>query len=327
MRATLCGWLMMWVFTVAPAMAQSQWSEGVARAGDIEISYATAGPATGEAVLLLMGTGGQLVDWPPPLLDGLVEKGYRVVIYDHRDAGLSTHLDGAGRPDWVAVFGALAAGERPRVPYTLEDLTADALALLDGLSIPEAHLLGMSMGAAVAMELAASHPDRVRSITTIGGSTGNPAIPIPADPARLGRVPALPGASDTVGAVQRQLALWKALSGSAWAMDPDVMRQRVVASVRRSWNPAGVERQGAAMLAAGDRRARVRTIRAPTTVVHGAEDPLVSVAAAHELASLLVDAELEVIDGLGHDLPDPVVPALLRAFTTAAEAAIPSDAR
>lgn len=327
MRATLCSWLMMWVFTVAPAMAQSEWSEGIARAGDVEITYATAGPTTGEAVLLLMGTGGQLVDWPPPLLEGLVAKGYRVVIYDHRDAGLSTHLDGAGRPDWVAVFGALAAGEHPPVAYTLEDLTADALALLDGLSIPDAHLLGVSMGAVVAMELAASHPDRVRSVTTVGGSTGNPALPIPADPARLGRVPALPGPSDTVRAVERQVALWKTLSGSAWTMDTDVIRQRVVASVRRSWNPHGIERQGAAILAAGDRRARIQTIRAPVAVVHGAEDPLVSVDAAHELASLLVNAELDVIDGLGHDLPDPVVPALLRAFTTAAEAATPSDAR
>lgn len=327
MRATLCGWLMMSVLTAAPAMAQSQWSEGFARAGEVQIRYATAGPTDGEAVLLLQGTGGQLVDWPPPLLEGLVAKGYRVVIYDHRDAGLSTHLIGAGLPDWAAIFGALAAGERPPVAYTLEDLTADALALLDAVSIPAAHLLGVSMGAAVAMELAASHPERVQSLTTVGGSAGNPAIPIPADPARLSRVPALPGPSDTVGAVQRQVALWKALSGSAWTMDPDVIRERVVASVRRSWNPDGIERQGAAMLAAGDRRARIQTIRAPVRVVHGAEDPLVSVDAAHELASLLVNAELEVIDGLGHDLPDPVVPDLLRAFTAAAEAATPSSAR
>lgn len=307
---------------VLPALpAHAQWSEGIesdAMVGGITIRYAVAGPSDGEAVVLIGGTATQLTDWPAALIDGLVGRGYRVIAFDHRDAGLSTHFDKAGVPDLPALFAELMAGRVPSIPYTLRDMADDVVGLLDALSVRHAHLFGASMGGMIAQIIAAENADRARSLVSVMAGSGNPAIRIPADPQRLARVPPPPPADDTAAAIARQLALWKALGSPGYPMDEATLRVRIAASVARSYDPAADARQGAAVLTAGDRREQLRTIRVPAIVIHGAEDPLVPIEAGREVAELIPAAELRVIPGLGHDMPNALVPMFIDAIDAAA---------
>lgn len=306
---------------LAAPPAQAQWSEGIesdAIVGGITIRYAIAGPQDGEAVVLIGGTATQLTDWPASLIDGLVGRGFRVIAFDHRDSGLSTHFDKAGVPDLAALFADLTAGRTPSIPYTLRDMSNDVLGLLDALSVPRAHLFGASMGGMIAQIIAAENADRALSLVSVMAGSGNPAIRIPADPLRLARVPPPPPAGDTAAAIERQLALWKALGSPDYPIDEATLRTRVVAAVARSYDPAANARQGAAVLAAGDRREQLRTIRVPAIVIHGAEDPLVPVEAGREVANLVPDAELRIVPGLGHDMPDTLVPLFIDAIGDAA---------
>ncbi|HEX7119481.1 MAG TPA: alpha/beta hydrolase [Longimicrobiales bacterium] len=301
--------------TAAPPTAAT---EAAVVVGHVVLRYAVAGPADGEPVLLIGGTATQLTDWPAALVDGLAARGFRVITFDHRDSGRSTHLDDAGAPDWPAIFGALAAGAEPPLAYTLDDMADDAVGLLDALSIDRAHLFGTSMGGMIAQIIAAKHPERTRSLTSAMAGSGNPAIRIPADPARLAAVPPPPPAADTAAAIERQVAMWRALASPENPVDEATLRARIAAAVARAYDPVGAERQGAAAAAAGDRRAQLRTIRAPTVVVHGADDPLVPVEAGREVASLIPGAELRVVPGMGHDLPDAAVPSIVDAIASAA---------
>lgn len=290
-------------------------AESEVDANGIALRYAVHGPTHGEAVLLIGGTGMQLSDWPAPLIHGLAGGGHRVVVFDNRDAGLSTHLAHAGRPDWPAVFAALAAGDPPPIAYTLDDMAADAMALLDALSIGRAHLVGVSMGGNIAQLVAAEHPDRVRSLTSIMAGSGNPAIRIPAHPARLAAIPPPPPPADTTAAIERELALRRALAGRDVPVDEMRLREGVEASLARNYDPEGAERQGAAVVAAGDLRSRLRAIRAPTVVILGADDPVVSVEAGEDVARHIRGAELRVLPGIGHELPESSVPVVIELIT------------
>lgn len=324
-------WSIITIITLmAASVAEAQAPDhGVGEAqvevGGITIRYAISGPAAGESVLLVGGTGAQLIDWPPRLIEELAGRGYRVIMFDHRDSGLSTHANAAGRPDWAAVFAALAAGTPAPIPYTLQDMAADATALLDALSVERVHLVGVSMGAMIAQEIAASAPRRVLSLTTVGAGSGNPAIPLPADPARMAVVPPMPDADDLEGAIERQLSLWRALAGPGFGLDEATRRIRVRDSIARSWDPAAIERQGAAALAAGDRRETLARVQACTVVVHGADDPLVPVAAARDVAGTIPGAVLRIVPGLGHDVPDDAVPIVLDALAVCADAPAGED--
>ncbi|MGR4863672.1 alpha/beta fold hydrolase [Caulobacter sp. LARHSG274] len=288
-----------------------------AAANGIEIAYETSGPETGEVVLLIMGLAQQLTRWPPSLIDRLVEEGFRVVRFDNRDIGLSTRFDAAGTPDLPAVFGALARGDEPDLPYRLDDMADDAVGLLDALGIARAHLVGVSMGGMIAQTVAVRHPARALSLVSVMSTTGNPAVP-PARPEVQAVLFARPAAADLDSLTDHALRAQIAVQSPAWPVDPAIERPRLRSDIERAYHPAGIARQMAAAIASGDRRRALSAIAVPTVVLHGADDPLVSVEGGRDTAASIPGAELRIIAGLGHDLPDAVHEAFVDAVRTAA---------
>jgi pimeloyl-ACP methyl ester carboxylesterase len=252
------------------------------------------------------------------LVQALQQRGYRVVRFDNRDVGLSTHLTAAGYPDLGAVGAALEHGTPPPIPYTLRDMANDAVGLLDALGIEQAHLVGASMGGNIAQLVAIDHPDRVLSLTSIGADSANPALPVIADPEAFAAVPAPPAEGDKAAFVEYQLATYRVLTSPAYPMPEQTLRQQVVRTVERAYDPAGLVRQQVVTLVGhlerdSYRRAHLPQITAPTAIVQGADDPLQPLASAQDLAAAIPGAELFVIPGLGHDLPPQLAPLFAAA--------------
>lgn len=281
----------------------------------------------GEPVLLIGGTDQQLTDWPPVLLSALVARGFRPIAYDARDVGCSSSMDEAGVPDWPAIFTALASGEAPSVPYHLTDLAEDAAAVADAAGLQRFHVLAASGGAATAALLANRYPDRIVSMVLLMPGSGNPAIPVPADPARLAGLPAPPAADAPPEAViAYRTALGEALEGPGPRRSQEEIALRARVATERAWNPDGIARSGAAIVAAGDLRATFARIRAPTAVIHGLDDPLIASAHGRAVAGAIPGARFEGIAGLGHSLPDAVVGTVVDAVVDVANAARGRDA-
>lgn len=277
-----------------------------ATANGIEIEYERFGPADAEPLLLIMGLGAQLTLWPVELCEALVARGFHVIRYDNRDVGLSTKLDDAGVPDLPAVLGAVMTGQDPKLPYRLDDLAADAVGLLDALGIDAAHIVGASMGGMIAQLVAATYPERTRALTSIMSTTGNPLLP-PATPAAIGALMSRPQGGDVDSLVEFGVQTARVIGSPAYPADEAALRARVRRDVERSFYPAGFARQMAAIYADGDRRSRLAKVSAPTLVIHGTADPLVPVEGGRDTAASIAGAELIEIDGMGHDLPLPLV--------------------
>ena len=271
-------------------------------ANGITLEYEDAGDAQAPVILLVMGLGGQLTLWPVELVEALVARGYRVIRYDNRDIGLSTKFDAAGTPNLAAMIMAGMMGQAVTPPYTLDDMAADGVALLDALGIDRAHIVGASMGGMIAQLIAADYPARARSLVSIMSTTGNRAVP-PARPEAMAVLMNRPtsGERDAIIAYAMQSA--RVIGSPGYPPDPDRLRTRVTADYDRSFAPAGAMRQMAAIIAAGDRREKLAGITVPTSVIHGADDPLVPVEGGRDTAASIPGAELHVIEGMGHDLP------------------------
>jgi pimeloyl-ACP methyl ester carboxylesterase len=296
---------------------------GQVRANGITIAYESFGPTDRETVLLIMGNGTQLTAWPVELCEELVERGYRVVIYDNRDVGLSTKFDEAGVPDAEAVIEARLAGKPSPLPYTLDDMAKDAVGLLDALGVQKAHVVGVSMGGMIAQLVAADHPEHTLSLTSIMSTSGKPGIPFPAKPEAVAKMPPRAPEGDEEATIANAVKTVQILAGPAYPPDEKWVRDVVVRSMKRSADRAGMARHNA-LSALGlfeDRRAKLQTIKAPTVVVHGTEDPLMSVEGGKDTAANIPGAELRVIPGMGHDLPIPLVKTIADAITAAASRA------
>ncbi|MGY1726781.1 alpha/beta fold hydrolase [Geodermatophilus sp. SYSU D01062] len=279
------------------------------RAGDVDLAYETFGSAGDPPLLLVMGLATQMIGWPDEFCRMLAERGLYVVRFDNRDIGLSTHLDDAGAPDVLAVMG----GDHSQVPYRLADMADDTAALLDALDIDSAHVVGASMGGMIAQSLAVRHPDRVRSLTSIMSTTGDPAVGAPAE-AAIGVLLA-PPATDRESALQRAVDTYRVIGSPGFEFDEAGVRERAGLSFDRAYNPAGVARQLAAILASPDRTADLARVAVPTLVVHGEHDALVDVSGGRATAAAIPGAELLVVDGMGHDLPREVWPQLVDRIT------------
>jgi pimeloyl-ACP methyl ester carboxylesterase len=292
------------------------------QANGLTIEYDVTGPETGEPVLLIMGLGGQMTRWPQPFVDKLAARGLRAIRFDNRDVGLTSKLDAAGLPDFPAILKALGEGRPPPVAYTLSDMASDAVGLLDGLGIDRAHIVGASLGGMVAQLVAAEHPDRTLSLTSIMSSTGNRALP-PASPEAMAvlndRGP--DPLQDFEGYVAHAVKGAQVVGSPGFPADPQALRERIVGDFERSYCPAGFQRQYAAAFASPDRRPKLATIKAPTVVIHGAQDPLVPLAGGQDTAENIPGAELIVIEGMGHDLPvqlyDRLADGIMRAVERA----------
>lgn len=278
------------------------------QANHVQLEYQCFGQRSDPAVLLVMGLGSQMVLWPESLCRSLAAAGYYVIRFDNRDVGLSSKLDHLGVPPlaWTALRGRLRLASR--VPYRLEDMAADALGLLNALDIERAHIVGCSMGGMIAQLVAAHWPHRCLSLTALMTSSGNPELPGPSLALRLRMLRWRP--ADREAAIRHGMAFWRSVGGRDHRPSDAELRQRVLLQLDRGCHPPGVARQLAAILAAPNRVPLLRGIRLPSLVVHGSDDPLIPVAAAIDLARHLPQCRLEIIPGLGHELPENLVPEM-----------------
>ena len=268
-------------------------------ANKIELEYESFGRDADPAILLIMGLGGHLTRWNLELCELLVARGYRVIRFDNRDCGLSTHFSDAPVPD----LRALQNGQPVSLPYTLDDLVADSVGLLDALGIKQANVAGASMGGAIAQLAAANYPERVISLTSIMSSSGNPALPAPTPAAATALFAPLPRQRDRESIVADSITRYETLESPAYPTDRGRLRQLFADEYERNFDPRGVARQLAALIANGDRRSLLRSITAPSVVLHGAADQLIPVACGEDVARNIPNAELRIIDGMGHDFP------------------------
>ena len=287
-------------------------------ANGIQLEIEDNGSPQGEPLLLIMGLGMQLVAWHEDFIESLVQRGFRVIRFDNRDIGLSENFDRFGAPKLGLDMLRFAIGMRVSSPYTLADMAADSVGILDALGIPKAHICGASMGGMIAQQIAVRHPDRVKSLTLMMTSTGARKLPGPSMKVRgamLGR-PKDPTNVESV--IAHYVELYRLIGSPGYPPADGYVRSRLQLSVRRSYRPAGTARQMVAIAADGDRSPLVAQIRVPTQIIHGAADPLVPLAAGRDLAAKIPDAELDVIEGMGHDLPVALWPRFVAGIATAA---------
>ncbi|MDO8902432.1 MAG: alpha/beta hydrolase [Phenylobacterium sp.] len=269
----------------------------------IEIEYETFGPDDAPAVLLINGLGSQMTRWPVPFCEKLVARGYRAIRFDNRDVGRST---------WFQ------SGDR----YTLSDMAADATGLLDHLKIDRAHVAGVSMGGMIAQTVAIEHPDRVRSLTSIMSATGAPGTmdATPEAAAVLTQVAPDPTV-DEEAFVAHGMKNARIIGSPGYPWSDEALRERVLSEMRRAFNPKGVQRQRGAIGASGDRTEKLAKLTVPTVVLHGEVDPLIPKAGGEATARAIPGAELRIIPGMGHDLPEALYDTIIDAIVAAAERA------
>ena len=287
-------------------------------ANGLQIEVDLQGPADGEPLLLIMGLGMPLVGWPDELVAELTGRGFRVIRFDNRDIGLSQGFEHKGVPSLARASLRYTLRLRVHSPYSLADMAADALGVLDALGLASAHVCGASMGGMIAQHIAAHHPDRVRSLSLIMTTSGARHLPQP----RLGVRQALlkrPRSAAPADVVAHLMALLDVIGSPMYRPDPARLRLRLEALVRRAWRPDGTARQLLAVAADGDRSALLGRIRARTRVLHGQADVLIPVAAAADLQRKIPGAVLETIPGMGHDLPLPLLPRLASAIADNAD--------
>jgi pimeloyl-ACP methyl ester carboxylesterase len=278
-------------------------------ANGLAIEVDVQGPPNGEPLVLIMGLGMQLVAWPDELVQTLVRRGFCVLRLDNRDAGLSSGFDHLGVPSlpWAAMKHWLHLPLK--APYGIADMAADTLGVLDAMGWASAHVCGASMGGMIAQHLAARHPQRLRSLTLLMTSSG--ARQLPQASVRVQRaLMSRPDGRSADAVVAHLQNVMRIIGSPAFPQEPERMQSRLRASVERAWRPAGTARQLVAVAADGDRSPLLGRITAPTRVMHGEADPLVPVAAAHDLAAKVRGAELDLIAGMGHDLPLALLPRL-----------------
>jgi pimeloyl-ACP methyl ester carboxylesterase len=292
-------------------MTVTSTGEQFASAGEVDLAYEVFGDEGDPAVLLIMGLGSQMIFWAEELCEALAAAGYRVIRFDNRDAGRSTVLD-ERPPDLRAV----AAGEQ-EAPYLLQDMAGDAVALLDVLGVDRAHIVGASLGGMIAQRVAIDHPERVLSLASIMSTTGASGV---GDPTPEGMSVLMTRAPDDREGYVRATVEARAVIGSQ-PVDRERTRRLAERAFERGYHPAGTARQLAAVAASPDRTPELASIAAPTVVIHGADDPLISVSGGEATAAAIPGAELVVIDGMGHDMPpahwDRIAAALTANFERA----------
>jgi pimeloyl-ACP methyl ester carboxylesterase len=291
-----------------------------ASANGLALAYELQGDPAASPLVLVMGLGMPLVLWPDAFVDGLVAAGFRVVRFDNRDCGHSEKLPRGTRANLPLAIGRALLRMKVRAPYTLDDMAKDVTGLLDALGIVRAHVVGVSMGGMIGQVMAAHSPDRVTSLTSIMASSGNPRVSR-GKPAALRALLRRPDPRDLEAVTAHLMELFGVIGSPGFATDPTLLRGMCERVVRRGYCPAGTARQLLAILAAGDRRPELARIRAPTLVIHGAQDPLLPIAAGRDTARSIPGARLLEIEGMGHDLPPSLTPRIVDAIAQHCRAA------
>jgi pimeloyl-ACP methyl ester carboxylesterase len=290
-------------------------SEQLADVGDIRLSYETFGAAADPPLLLVMGLATQMIAWPDEFCEALAARGFYVIRFDNRDIGRSTHLQGV-RPPRVR---ELLTRRVKNPAYTLETMADDAAGLLEVLGLADAHVVGVSMGGMIGQTLAAHHPDRVRSLVSIMSTTGNRWKGTPA--ARVYPVLLAKPARTKDEYVAALLKVGRVIGSTGFVRDEDALRALAERMWERGHSPAGPGRQLAAIIASGDRTVALGRITAPTLVIHGTKDRLVRPSGGRATAAAIPGARLQMVEGMGHDLPRGAWPQIIDAVALHAAAA------
>jgi pimeloyl-ACP methyl ester carboxylesterase len=272
------------------------------RANGVDLRYETVGNPDDPALLLIMGLGAQLIDWPAAFCEELAGRGYFLVLFDNRDSGLSTAFDELGVPDGPG-----------RAPYLLSDLAADAAGLLKALGVERAHVVGASMGGMIAQQLTIDHPELVASLCSIMSTTGDRAVGRATKEAIAALTRPRLGSREEI--IAGGIAMSRVIGSPGYPAAEEELHRRAAAKFDRSFRPAGTQRQYAAILASPDRTAALASVTVPTLVIHGEDDPLVGVSGGRATAAAVPGATLLVIPGMGHDLPQAVWPTVIDAIT------------
>jgi pimeloyl-ACP methyl ester carboxylesterase len=291
---------------------------GTAHNGEVALAYQADGPADGHPLLLIAGTGMPLVYWPADFCAALIARGFTIARLDNRDTGASTHLSAASVPTLTTMLLRPAAA----APYRLDDMADDAAAVLDTLGWPTTHLAGHSLGAMIAQTMAIRHPTRIRTLTSIS-ATPSPRIgrASPRTTLRLIRARRSAPRTDTVQALAtRLLAAARIYASPGYPLDTTWYDELAhLIHQRGGLDPDGARRHNAAILASGDRRPALAHVAAPTLVLHGQADPLVTIDGARATATAIPHATLTIFPGMGHDLPRPLWPAITTAIRALAD--------
>jgi pimeloyl-ACP methyl ester carboxylesterase len=268
------------------------------------VAYESFGEDDAPPVLLIMGLGSQLLGWHEGFCNELVSRGLRPIRFDNRDVGLSSHFPDAPVPD----FNAALSGDTSSASYNLSDMAADTVGLLDALGLDSTHLVGASMGGFIAQTVAIEYPDRVRSLTSMMSTTGNSSVgqPAPEAMALFGG----PSATTREEVMEQAVTAVRIIGSPSFPVDEDEVRERAGLAYDRSYDPPGLVRQAIAVLASGDRTARLRTLKVPTLVIHGAAERMIDVSGGLATADAIRGADLVVIEGMGHNLPRSLWPKI-----------------
>lgn len=284
------------------------------QADRVSLEYESFGNPADPVILLVMGLGMQMVLWPDALCEMLAAKGFRVVRFDNRDVGLSTQFDHLGTPRIGLETIKYLLRLPVKAPYLIDDMARDTAGLLDALGIARAHVVGASMGGMIAQNLAADFPAKVLTLTSIMSTTGNRKLPHPTAKARRALLTPPAKRGDIEGATRRMVSVLRDIGSVTHPAEEGYLRGLCERQVKRAHNPAGIARQLVAIAASGDRTKVVRRIKAPTLVIHGDEDPLVRPPCGDETARVIRegggDARVEIVEGMGHDLPVPLLPRI-----------------
>jgi pimeloyl-ACP methyl ester carboxylesterase len=263
----------------------------------IKIVYQRFGNPTLPPVLLMMGAGAQMITWPEGFCEELVSRGLHPIRFDNRDTGLSTHFGDAPTPDFLAV----QSGDFSTVTYTLSDMAADTIGLMDALGLDSAHLVGASMGGMIAQTVAIEYPERVRSLTSMMSTTGNSSVG-QADFSAFANLGAPPN-DNRQGFIEWQIKSRKAIGSPKYPIDEIDVAENAGRAWDRDHDPLSMLRQSVAVLKSGDRTEQLRSLRIPTLVIHGKNDKMVDISGGRATAAAIPGAELATFEGMGHGLP------------------------
>jgi pimeloyl-ACP methyl ester carboxylesterase len=278
------------------------------KANGINLEYDETGPKDGVPLLLIMGFGAQMTAWTPLFREALAGQGLRVIRFDNRDVGLSQRFEGSPNPR--EVLAAMAEGRKPDVPYTLNDLAADAAGLLHALGIDSAHILGASMGGMIAQLVAINHPRQTRSLISVFSSTGDPSLPRTTPEAQAVLL-APPPSTRREDVVAHSVKNRKFFASTRWPTDDASQAELIGAAYDRSFDPKGVARQYAGIMATPPRTEALKSLQAPALVLHGTKDTLIDWRAGLHTAECIPHSEFVLLDGWGHDVPAGGVPTLV----------------
>ncbi|MGE0280000.1 MAG: alpha/beta fold hydrolase [Rhizobiaceae bacterium] len=291
------------------------------KANGIDIFYDEFGSTDAPVILLIMGLATQMIAWPESLCEALAADGFRVIRFDNRDIGLSAKMENAQKRSLPWAILKWRVGLRVRSAYSLDDMAADAIGLMDALKIGKAHIVGASMGGMIAQIIAAKHPERCLSLTSIMSTSGARHLPHPTKPVMAAMTAKRPPSNDPEAVIQFGMHMLRTIGSPGFPTPEPDLRAFVIRALKRSAYPPGFVRQLMAVLANGSRVALLKTIRVPTLVLHGEDDPLVPVEGGRDTARHVPGAKLTTIPGWGHDLPAALVPRLVAAVAEHCKAA------